>query len=74
MPFSAHFVEPSQEELGKPYPFLDSSEHGFNGLFAEAIRREVIDTVLRWLAEPFDNVDEVLPSLTKIQTVLKTNG
>ena len=37
-------------------------------------RHEVIDTVLGWMAEPFDNVDEVLPSLTKIQTLLKTNA
>ena len=34
-------------------------------------RRSVIDTVMGWIAEPFDNVDEALPSLTKIKTLLQ---
>ena len=33
-------------------------------------RHEVIDAVLGWMAEPFENVDEVLPSLTRIRRVL----
>ena len=35
-------------------------------------RHEVIDTVLGWMAEPFENVGEILPSLTKIQALLKS--
>jgi len=34
-------------------------------------RRTVIDTVLNWIAEPFENADDTLPSLTKIRALLE---
>ena len=34
-------------------------------------RREVIDTVMEWIARPFDNADEALPSLAKIRALLE---